>query len=291
MAAKSLKRECIRYLTRHMDCAALRKMYHIYAYAVNWVNHGNPLFPRMMTIEINSHCNRACSYCPNFIAPQAARLIKPEVFRKIVDRIAEIDYAGVVDFIFFSEPTLHPKLAEYMAHLTERAPRCIPRISTNGDFLTETSVQRLLDAGINRIYAMRHLPTPEGWPERIARLSDRFPGLFVRMDIEQVETTVGLNHYGGLVKVRHLMKPETNSVGKAVCRVHAHLAQFTIDGDWDLCCTDFGKTYRFGNLLDQSIMEIWNQPAFVAIRRGLRDGRPPLPICKSCFCFCDRGAI
>jgi MoaA/NifB/PqqE/SkfB family radical SAM enzyme len=282
-----IKRRMVWFLTRFAEFQFLRDLYIWWMYFENWWFYGDSLFPRMMSIEISTHCNRSCHYCPNLVAPSKPRLIKDEVFDQIVDRIAEIKYRGVVDFIFFNEPTLHPRLPELVARLKKKVPHCIPRICTNGDLLTVERTQSLLDAGLDRIYVMRHVPTPEGWRENIDMLANKFKGVYVKMDIEKIEETIGLNNFGGLVEVKKLLKPLHTRSGEPSCTVHNHVAQFTIDGDWDLCCTDYAKTHQFGSLLKRPIMDIWHDPEFVRMRGHLRNGRPQLPVCKDCFVFAD----
>ncbi len=95
-----LKTAIIRLLTKHADYQWLRKLYNNFFHISSWIRYGDPYFPRIVTIEISSHCNRACTYCPNVVAPQKPRLINEDSFRKIVSRLREIKYNGVVDFIF-----------------------------------------------------------------------------------------------------------------------------------------------------------------------------------------------
>jgi len=168
----------------------------------------------------------------------------------------DIDYAGVVDFIFFSEPTLHPRLAECVAQVRARVPKAIMRISTNGDLLTEQNVRKLAGAGLSRIYTMRHNPTPAGWKERIGELAAKFPGMFVRMDIDELEQTTGLHDFGGKVPVKKVRGRQMRD-GHPFCDVHTHIAQIGVNGDWLLCCVDYERTVSFGNLVQKSIMEIW----------------------------------
>jgi MoaA/NifB/PqqE/SkfB family radical SAM enzyme len=282
-----MKRTLVRILTATIPLKVLRKIYIAYSYVAAQLRYGDWRFPRIISIEISTHCNRACSYCPNVIYPQKPRLIKQEVIEKIISRIGEIRYSGVVDFIFFSEPTLNPKLPEYVAMVKKAAPRCIPRICTNGDLLNSENVKALVDAGLDRIYVMRHNPTPEGWRENIEALAKEFPGVFVRMDIDEVERVEGLHDFNGLLEVkkhrgRHIVD------GRARCQVHRHVAQFTVDGDWNLCCVDYAKTKSFGNLIPSSIMEIWNSPGFVRSRYMLEDGAPATSTCKTCTCLVER---
>ena len=286
-----LKTQTIRFLTKHADFAFLRKLYASYFHINSYLRYGDPYFPRIITIEISSHCNRACTYCPNVVAPQTPRLINEDNFKRIVARIKEIRYNGVVDFIFFSEPTLHPKLAEYIAHVKREVPWCIPRISTNGDLLTSKKVKAFVDAGLERVYVMRHVPTPDGWVENIDNLDKEFPGVFVKMDIEEVERTVGLNHYGGVVEVKKVIKALPNKDGSPSCRIHNHIAQITIDGDWNLCCTDWAKTISFGNVIQTPILELWYSDKFKKMRKDLRAGVARLNVCKDCFVFSNHNKL
>lgn len=280
-----LKHRAIALLTKYVPRETLRAIYRGYIGAVHAIKYGDSTFPRIITIEINSHCNRACTYCPNVVAPQSSRLIDPKVFEAIARRIGEINYTGVVDFIFFSEPTLHKKLADCIAIVKKYAPNCITRISTNGDFLSTESVASYRAAGLDRVYVMRHVPTPDGWVARINSLAAEFPGLFTIMDIEQLERTIGLNNYGGVVDIQKVLDGGTNKDGSPSCKVHEHIAQITIDGDWNLCCTDFAKSYSFGNLVASDIMTIWRNRRFMQMRTELRSGVAKLQVCRDCFIF------
>jgi sulfatase maturation enzyme AslB (radical SAM superfamily) len=279
-----MKRLAVRALTTVLPRDTLRKLYSRYIAQVFKFKYGDPTFPRIFSIEINSHCNRACTYCPNFVVPQKPQLMPKETFDKIVERLRDIKYSGVVDFIFFSEPTLHPQLAERIAQVREQVPWCSTRICTNGDLLTEEKVEKLVSNGLDRIYVMRHNPTPAGWVERIKALSRKYLGIFVLMDIDILESTNGLHDFEGLVKVKKLRGRQMKN-GKPFCDVHTHVAQIGINGDWLLCCVDYGRTTKFGNLLQEDIISIWKKPGFSKIRRDLLNGVAKLPKCQECPCI------
>lgn len=274
----------VRILTALLPRDTLRKAYHRYSALCAKLKYGDSTFPRIFSIEINTHCNRACTYCPNSISPQKAERMKPAVFLAVVERLREIRYGGVVDFVFFSEPTLHPDLAGCIKLVKDRVPNAITRICTNGDLLDEAKVKTLLAAGLARIYVMRHNPTPAGWRERMERLAQRFSGLFVPMDIDEVENTTGLHDFGGRVPVRKARVPMRRN-GHAYCNVHTHCAQIGVQGDWLLCCVDYERTVTLGNLCEQSILEIWKSPGFRSLRRDLDAGIAKLPVCRRCPCL------
>lgn len=282
-----MKHTIVRILTRLLGLETLRNVYRWYITAASFIKYGDGSFPRIVSIEVNTHCNRACSYCPNSFAPQKARLIATPVFEAIVERLREIKYGGVVDFIFFSEPLLHPMLADLVRRVKERVPWCMARICTNGDLLTVEKVRELLRAGLDRIYVMRHNPTPDGWRDNISKLDKMFPGIFVRMDIDDVEREQGLHDFEGTVKVNKVRAP-TYRNGRPSCTVHTHCAQIGVNGDWILCCVDYGKTMTFGNIIHESFFEIWNKPGFVSVRSKLKSGVPVSSKCAKCPCLVDR---
>lgn len=283
----------IRFLTVAVPRDLLRRIYHRYSSVVSWLRYRDATFPRIISIEINTHCNRACEYCPNVAVPQKRQLMDAKVFMAVVERLRDIRYAGVVDFIFFSEPTIHPALAGCIALVKNRVPWCSTRICTNGDRLTEEYVTQLRDAGLDRIYAMRHRPVSKVWENglrsKMRELAGKFPGLFVLMDIDEVERTSGLHNFEGLVKVDKIRGRQMRD-GHPFCDVHTHVAQITVNGDWILCCVDYAKTLSFGNLMNKGFLEIWRSPFFVRLRMELRSGHARLPKCQECPCMKDYNA-
>jgi radical SAM family protein/iron-sulfur cluster protein len=281
------KRGIIHLLTAIMPIGPLRKVYILWHKLTSWWWYGDYKFPRIINIEVATHCNRSCTYCPNIVHPEKARLIKEDVLNTILYRLKELRWKGVVDFIFFNEPTLHPDLAGIVRKVKESAPYCIPRISTNGDMLTSARIQSYVDAGMDRIYVMRHNPTPDGWVQKMTRLKHEFPGVVQLMDIDELEQTQGLHDFNGLVEVKK-HRPRFIVDGRARCQVHRHVCQITVDGEWDLCCVDYARTHKFGSLMHHSFLEIWNDPKFKRIRDGLEDGRPMTKTCSTCTCLVER---
>jgi hypothetical protein len=272
----NLRQNTVRLLTAALPLTPLRKLYAFYAECNSWWKYGDATFPRIISIEINSHCNRMCSYCPNSVAPQKARLMDEETLDTIIRRLSEIKWAGVVDFIFFSEPLLHPRLPAIIERVKLACPKCIPRICTNGDLLDEDIIIKLMNAGLTRIYCMRHNPAPPLWKENIEQLDSRFPGMFVLMDIDEVTQESGLCDFAGLVTV-----PKSRPL-QSFCDIQGHCAQIDIDGNWIICCIDYAKTYYHGSLKRDGFLKIWREPAFVKLRAELNRGIARLPVCKKC---------
>ena len=274
-----------RALTAVVPMRPLRHIYRLYATAVSMAKYGDALFPRILTMEVNTHCNRHCFYCPNDWAPSQPKFMEDATLKAIVGRMAEINWSGITDFIFFSEPLMHPFLEDIVAFVHAAVPGSLLRISTNGDLLTHSRVEKLVKAGLSRIYAMRHIPHKDGWDENVASIARAFPGLVQARHIEELEANDGLEDFGGMVKNVKKLRVQQKKNGKPVCRVHNHIMQIGINGDWLLCCVDWRRSMSFGNLKEKSIMEIWKDEKFVRVRNLLRNGTPVCKACQGCACL------
>ena len=155
------------------------------------------------------------------------------------------------------------------------APRCLPRVTTNGDALTEALLLRLVGAGVVAFYITRHVPPKPGWDERILALRAKYPHLVTVTDIEEIERTVGLWTRAGLVKVKKEFKVDS-------CRAPEGTLTIDRNGDVLLCCCDYFHKNKQGNVRDSGLLEIWRSARFADVRANLRRGVAVLDICKNC---------
>jgi MoaA/NifB/PqqE/SkfB family radical SAM enzyme len=54
------------------------------------------------------------------------------------------------------------------------------------------------------------------------------------------------------------------------------------DGDAVCACPDVGKTNPLGNVIEQSVAEVWNGPGYAALRRAIEEDIERVPICVGC---------
>ncbi len=68
-------------------------------------------------IEITTHCNMSCSFCPSPTLLKRPRLFMDEnLFYKIIDEIKKEKIADTVYFHLMGEPLLHPKVFDFMEY-------------------------------------------------------------------------------------------------------------------------------------------------------------------------------
>jgi len=234
-----------------------------------------PDLPRRVEVETSSRCNRHCFYCPVAEDPRADHRMEEELFRSIVDQLAELRFRGVFSPHFFGEPLLDPRLPALLAYVRERLPRVVLEIYTNGDALTPKKAQELLDVGVTLF-----LVTLEGEePKALADTRAAIPRwtfrrrFLVRQFAEHVPAPY---NRGGTVlfpgRETHLdacMHPAVALVVDAWGKVK-------------LCANDYYGEADWGDLHERRLADVWADPAFKKLRYDLMDGRFEKPICRVC---------
>ncbi|GGY24590.1 radical SAM/SPASM domain-containing protein [Paludibacterium paludis] len=217
----------------------------------------------MVEIEVNSRCNRRCDYCPNVIEPRKApKMMKPEQFERILDRLVEADFSGRLSYHFYNEPLLHPKLPDFVGRVRERLPRVRQILYSNGDFLTDEKYHLLHERGIERFIITQHDGNP-GEPK---------PNL-----VWLTPQLLKLTSRAGTVEAGPPVAPGVS------CFAPSDMLIITITGNVVLCYEDSREEVVMGNVFDTPIMDIWMSPAFRAAREALTDGdRTVSEICRRC---------
>lgn len=214
-------------------------------------------------IEINTHCNRSCGYCPNVLAPKNPRLIAPHVFSHVIQELERVSFSGRLSLHSYNEPLLHPELAKLVseAHLALRHATIV--IMTNGDFLSDTLYQELVKAGVSHFLVTAHSKSrPPSRPrQRIMYPQDHF-----------------LTNRGGVIGTT--CRPCLD----AVCLAPTEMLIVDIDANVLRCYEDFHRRHIIGNLLHTPVEEIWHNEEWKLQRANLRRGQRAIVggICASC---------
>jgi radical SAM protein with 4Fe4S-binding SPASM domain len=210
------------------------------------------------------------------LQPTPARHIEPELYARILDQLSEMRWNGIVDFIFYNEPLLHPDIVLLVQQLKVIVPKCHPRIITNGDHLTVQLMSDLIAAGVERFSVSRHQPIKPGWDARVQDLARRHPGMLSVTDLMDVQEKQGLHTRAGLVPVGRVYVA-------ARCNAPMNCQHIDIDGNLLLCCNDYYRKNVMGNVKESTILEVWRSERFTRIRSDLLRGKPSLAICKNCI--------
>lgn len=119
----------------------------------------------IIEIEISAFCNRTCWFCPNSIIDRKQHIVFPEsVFLKLIDNLAEIDYAGSLNFHRFNETLANKDLIlKRLSQARALLPNAKLGIFSNGDYLTRAYLDELKDAGMSYMLMSYYLKKNEAF--------------------------------------------------------------------------------------------------------------------------------
>ena len=99
-------------------------------------------------IELTNRCNALCSFCPRDKTPTQG-MISREVFYKAVSRVAELESPPRVSLTGQGEPTLHPDLPHFIAHVKKQGLHA--GMTTNASLMKPELAEQVLGAGLDKI--------------------------------------------------------------------------------------------------------------------------------------------
>jgi 2-deoxy-scyllo-inosamine dehydrogenase (SAM-dependent) len=219
-------------------------------------------------LEVNSRCNRACPYCPVSIlpVPKAPRYIDRVVLSRVLAELREIEFDGRFSFHFYNEPLLNKDLEEIVRQVRAALPAAKLTLYTNGDLLTEDRYHALIEAGIDLLFVTSH--SLKVHPER-PKQEVHFP------------KELTLTNRGGILT--DLPGPSAETLA-APCFAPAEMLIVTVTGEVVQCYEDARRENVMGNLVTQSLHEIWHGEEFVRLRHALAAGNRAgaAAICQKC---------
>lgn len=218
-------------------------------------------------IEINSRCNRRCSYCPVSILPNpdVPKFMADRTLDRILNELKKIDYSGRLSYHFYNEPLLRKDLADIVRKVKVQLPNCRQVLFTNGDHLSESRYQSLYESGISYFVITSH--SGKVHPDRKAQ-------------VVQFSSDLELTNRGGVLE--HLSDFVVD-VSDTPCFAPSEMLVITVTGDVVLCYEDAFRKHVVGNIIQQDIENIWFSEKFTQIRKQLANGnRHATEICLKC---------
>jgi len=273
--------------------------------------------PPTIIVELTTHCQLACSYCPNPLNIRSKGVMSSNTVESLVGRVRE---SGVTEVCIVGggEPTLHPRFAWVLARLSEAAP--VIRLTSNGQHLPPATIEAILmHVDLLNISVDSY--------HRAGYESRRVHGDFEKLlrNLNSLRTTRKRLGSRTLINIRCMIRPADLPERAAIEEFWGRLAdvvtpQYVQDyvpaddvfrrkrspdtyprctlphrvmivnwtGEVPLCFNSGYQTgkpegFVIGNIKEARIQEIWNSPVFKQYRLGHRRRRSELiPICRGC---------
>lgn len=229
-------------------------------------------------IEINNYCNRKCSYCPNSLNKMIEKTdMEWNIYEKIIDELLKIKFTGRISFHFYNEPLLNRNVKKHVQYTKSKLPECKQVLYSNGDFLTITLLYELFDCGIDRFVITNHSDIKE---------EHRFYKVYTNLPDDLKNKIVYLNSN----ELNLTSRCGNINVGKEVSCIHTpcfipeSLIIIDVEGNVITCFEDYKRISVMGNILDQSILDIWNSDNYSYLRSQLCVGnRNKFVHCTKCI--------
>lgn len=236
-----------------------------------------PLFSQVL-IETRTDCNKSCSFCPQSFYQRSFKKMKWSVYKKIIDSLVEVGYAGRIALLVSNEPLLELRLEEMIRYAKRKSPRFFLDITTNGTLLTIDKIDQLFSAGLDNInindYRNDRESEPDKFSNNLIEIIEKYRSN-PKVTYNARSTGENLPNYGGTI-------PQDYKIADyGFCNFPFRKLVFSWAGNVLLCCNDFKLETNFGNIEENSILAIWDSESFNNIRHSLlKDTR--IDLCNKC---------
>ncbi len=242
---------------------------------------GIPL-PTWIELSLIDVCNRSCSFCPksdDSIAPDTYMKMSRNLIDKLYKDLKKINYNGSIALCGYGEPLLHKDII----YITEKLSKVANvEIVTNGDVLNPKMLKKLYDAkagrclismydGPEQIDKFKKIIHKSKVPEDFAILRDRW------YDDTQ-NFGVKLTNRTGTVKIGNQLENPVHGY----CYYPSYQFLIEWNGDIFLCPQDWQRRRAMGNMMQESIFDIWTGNAMTKYRKNLLNGKRCDNPCSDC---------
>ncbi len=258
-------------------------------YCDYFLNAPEPPMPNIVNIETINRCNSTCAFCTANIHAEKRPFmqIDDDLFRSIIDSLADWGYKGHLTLYGNNEPWLDKKIVERHQYAREKLPDSFIFMSTNGLLLNIDKVRAIkpyIDQLIINNYCtnMKLHKNVQAIYEEIKAKPQEF---------EDIEILIQMRYLNEVLTNRAGSAPNKKSKGKIIketCLLPFTDMWIVPNGKLGLCCCDNFEVTDFGDLNQIPLKEAWGSDKLQAVRRSIAEGRQNYDFCKYCD-FIDAG--
>ncbi len=251
--------------------------------AVDKLYDNVPLFNHI-EIETINRCNGICSFCPinAKIDPREKRIMSQELFEKIIDELAELNYSGRIALFSNNEPMLDNRIINLYKYCRSKLPNAWLFMFTNGTLLSLEKCKELLPLLDELII--------DNYNQELKLISNSKKVVQYCEENEKLreKVTVVLRKPNEILSTRGGDAPNRNdmiSYGDATCVLPFKQMIVRPDGKVSLCCNDPLGRETLGDLTKESLIDVWYGERFRQVREALYVGRNKWKHCIYCDVF------
>lgn len=241
----------------------------------------------ILSVEINTTelCNRKCVFCPRHdpkVYPSRNIHMSPFGAGIIASKLTGV-YRGKISLSGFGENLLNPVLPEIIAAFRQQLPDNIIECNTNGDWLDRATVDRIFGAGLTFLYI--NLYDGAHQIERFDRIMQGYEvnrQYRYRMHWDGADHGLVLNNRSGVIQWLGTDETDVASLRGTPCYYPFYKLFIDWNGDALFCSNDWGREHVIGNLMNDSLYDVWFSKPMRSIRRKLARGDRSQSPCDKC---------
>jgi len=276
-------------------------------------------FPRHIFIETTSTCNLKCKICPRNHGKTLIGHMDFQLFKKIIDEAKKYG-PRTFSLHLFGEPLLTPNFPKIIKYIKQADKNNTILLTTNGTLLNQEIGQALVKTQVDKIsisfvsaeknnyHQLTGMDKLETIEENIINLielkkihQNKQPIIYVRMIINKdnkneeelfrnkwknkpviIETRLAHN-YGGNIKNTSLRRKTTKKIKRYPCYHFWLSPAIHWNGDFSICCNDWGRKAVLGNIQNQTVKQLWNSEKIKQYRQNQLKNNHKIPsICTNC---------
>lgn len=228
-------------------------------------------------------CNRTCVFCPRHdpkVYPNRNLRMTVAGATVIAEKLSDINYKGTIAISGFGENLLNSYIVEIVDVFKKSNPSAHVECNTNGDPLKRELAEKLFETGLDCL----NINLYDG-PEQVEKFDKLLKGLpedryKYRVHWKTSDHGIIYNNRSGVIK--WMGKDQVESVQNQKCYYPFYKMMVDWNGDVLFCANDWGRTRVIGNLLQQSVSEVWMSSHMKKIRLRLAEGDRSHKPCNTC---------
>lgn len=228
-------------------------------------------------------CNRTCVFCPRHdpkVYPNRNLRMTAAGGDNIATKLADINYTGTVAISGFGENLLNPEVVDIIRAFKTRLPNAFVECNTNGDPLTSELAEELINAGLDCLNVNMY----DG-PEQV----EKFDKILSDIPKERYKYRVHWGDDHGIIFNNRsgMIKWVDDSASLEELRNKpCHYPFYKMFVDWNgdvlFCANDWGRVRIVGNLLQQTVRDVWMSKGMEKVRKRLMKPTRGFKPCDTC---------
>jgi len=286
----------------------------------------NTDFPLVVNIEPTNICDLKCIYCPRTKAQKGVGMMPWELYRKIIDELAEHRTLKMLHLFKDGESFLHPDFIKMVHYAKAVSVAKTVRINSNAVCWDDNKINEILDSGIDDItisvdaaYSITY--SRDKKKDCLKRVESNIKQLlkkrndnnkltpFIRVKAmefngiskEEIEAFIkkwegiadevqitGIHDWGGAVNGIEITDEKTDY--RYPCAIMWYALAINWDGKVTVCSVDWDTEIEVGDVVRESLHDIWNGIRLKDARKSQIDRNfSKFSICRNCVVWVSVG--